>query len=302
MNLSEYSYLLHPLVGAIIGYITNWIAVKMLFRPRKAYYIGKLKLPFTPGIIPRNQSRLARGISNTISNSLLNEETLKENLLSDSIKDQIKAAVDNYLNETDLEPFSLNDLILRNASPEVYNDTVNNLIDSVSNSIFNTVKEANLASSISHQIEEAINENMKQGFLSNLARKPIVSKIAVSLEPEIDNYINEHGKEIIHEMVSKEITKYLNTSTLDLKEFINKSNIDASSFVVNIYTQTITSQLTNILNTINIKQVIENKINSMDAKTVEDLVLSIISRELNALVSLGAFIGFILGLANIFIK
>ena len=78
----DYSLLMHPLVGAIIGYITNWIAVKMLFRPSKAIYIGKFRLPFTPGIIPKNQSRLAPGISNAISGSLLNEDVLKENLLS----------------------------------------------------------------------------------------------------------------------------------------------------------------------------------------------------------------------------
>ncbi len=29
-----------PVFGLIIGYFTNWIAVKMLFRPREAKYIG----------------------------------------------------------------------------------------------------------------------------------------------------------------------------------------------------------------------------------------------------------------------
>ena len=43
----------------------------MLFRPYRAVYIGKRQLPFTPGLIPRNQERLAQRISDTIMGSLL---------------------------------------------------------------------------------------------------------------------------------------------------------------------------------------------------------------------------------------
>ncbi|AVZ30321.1 hypothetical protein BMF81_01744 [Nodularia spumigena UHCC 0039] len=64
-------YLLPPVLGGIIGYFTNDIAIKMLFRPYKAIYIAGRKVPFTPGLIPRNQERLAKNISNTIMGSLL---------------------------------------------------------------------------------------------------------------------------------------------------------------------------------------------------------------------------------------
>lgn len=49
----------------------------MLFRPYKAKYIGKRKLPFTPGLIPANQERLAKRISDTIMGSLLTPEELQ---------------------------------------------------------------------------------------------------------------------------------------------------------------------------------------------------------------------------------
>jgi uncharacterized membrane protein YheB (UPF0754 family) len=64
-------------VGGIIGYFTNDIAIKMLFRPYQAIYIGKQRLPFTPGLIPRNQERLALKISNTIMGSLLTPTELQ---------------------------------------------------------------------------------------------------------------------------------------------------------------------------------------------------------------------------------
>ncbi|MDH6068717.1 DUF445 family protein [Chrysosporum ovalisporum APH033B] len=70
-------YLLPPVLGGIIGYFTNDIAIKMLFRPYQAIYITGRKVPFTPGLIPRNQERLAKNISNTIMGSLLTPEELQ---------------------------------------------------------------------------------------------------------------------------------------------------------------------------------------------------------------------------------
>ena len=66
-----------PVVGGIIGYFTNDIAIKMLFRPYRAIYIKGRQLPFTPGLIPRNQERLAKRISDTIMGSLLTPEELQ---------------------------------------------------------------------------------------------------------------------------------------------------------------------------------------------------------------------------------
>jgi len=71
-------YVAPPIVGGIIGYFTNDIAIKMLFRPYKAIYIGKSQLPFTPGLIPRNQERLAKNVSDTIMGSLLTPAELQK--------------------------------------------------------------------------------------------------------------------------------------------------------------------------------------------------------------------------------
>ena len=67
-----------PVVGGIIGYFTNDIAIKMLFRPYRALYLGKQRIPFTPGLIPRNQERLAKRISDTIMGSLLTPDELQK--------------------------------------------------------------------------------------------------------------------------------------------------------------------------------------------------------------------------------
>ncbi len=66
-----------PVLGGIIGYFTNDIAIKMLFRPYRAIYIAGRRVPFTPGLIPRNQERLALNISKTIMGSLLTPHELQ---------------------------------------------------------------------------------------------------------------------------------------------------------------------------------------------------------------------------------
>ncbi len=67
-----------PVVGGIIGYFTNDIAIRMLFRPYTAKYFAGRKIPFTPGLIPRNQERLAKRISDTIMGSLLTPDELQK--------------------------------------------------------------------------------------------------------------------------------------------------------------------------------------------------------------------------------
>jgi uncharacterized membrane protein YheB (UPF0754 family) len=66
-----------PIAGSIIGYFTNDLAINMLFRPYKPIFLFKRQLPFTPGLIPRNQERLAKRVSDTIMGSLLTPEELQ---------------------------------------------------------------------------------------------------------------------------------------------------------------------------------------------------------------------------------
>lgn len=66
-----------PIIGGVIGYFTNDLAIKMLFRPYRPLYLAGRKLPFTPGLIPSNQERLAQRIADTIMGSLLTPEELQ---------------------------------------------------------------------------------------------------------------------------------------------------------------------------------------------------------------------------------
>ncbi|MGK7921986.1 MAG: DUF445 domain-containing protein [Trichodesmium sp.] len=95
-------YIVPPIAGGIIGYFTNDIAIKMLFRPYRAYYIFGRKLPFTPGLIPANQERLAKRVADTIMGSLLTPSEL-QNLARRLLKTERMEAAILWLLQMSLE-------------------------------------------------------------------------------------------------------------------------------------------------------------------------------------------------------
>ena len=60
-----------PLVGIFVGWLTNVLAIEMLFKPRKALKIGKFRVPFTPGLIPLNKERMIDKASHHTAEVLL---------------------------------------------------------------------------------------------------------------------------------------------------------------------------------------------------------------------------------------
>ncbi|MFN5513736.1 MAG: DUF445 domain-containing protein [Cyanobacteriota bacterium] len=85
--------ILPPIAGGVIGYFTNDIAIKMLFRPYQPRFIGAYQLPLTPGLIPRNQKRLAQRVADTIMGSLLTPEELQRLAQKLLQKERVEAAL-----------------------------------------------------------------------------------------------------------------------------------------------------------------------------------------------------------------
>lgn len=66
-------WVLLPSVGALIGYATNWVAIRMLFHPRRRRF-------GVQGLLPRRQADLARTIGTVVADDLLDPEALLEPL------------------------------------------------------------------------------------------------------------------------------------------------------------------------------------------------------------------------------
>lgn len=64
-------------VGAIIGAITNALAIKMLFRPFKPWKIGTWQIPFTPGLIPKRREEISEQLGRLVEDYLFTAKGLK---------------------------------------------------------------------------------------------------------------------------------------------------------------------------------------------------------------------------------
>ena len=84
-----YQIILPVAISALIGYCTNYVAIKMLFLPRKALHIGKWRLPMTPGVIPKNKSRLATAVGNAVSDRLNTQQNILEGVKNSGVQERI---------------------------------------------------------------------------------------------------------------------------------------------------------------------------------------------------------------------
>lgn len=299
----NYSIIIRPLIGAVIGYVTNWIAVKMMFRPIKTIQIGKYTLPFTPGIIPKNKERLAKAIGNSISNNILTEDTLKDYLLSKDIKKQIKEKINLVLFYTENEnSITLQNYISSYIGNINYNKCIDNIKNNLTSSIFETVISYELGTLISKQLEIVVKEKIKSSPLSFLGGNAIISAISQNASNKIDEYIKLNGKDLIYNMVSDEVEKYTSYKASDICKSLENSNINMQNLIMNMYENFVVKTVPIILKNIDVAKIIENKICSMNILELENLLLQIMKKELNSLINLGALIGFILGLINLLLK
>ncbi|WP_107943310.1 DUF445 domain-containing protein [Metasolibacillus fluoroglycofenilyticus] len=76
-------------VGAIVGAATNYMAIKMLFRPYKPIYFMHWRLPLTPGLIPKRRDVLAIQLGKTVADYLLTPDTIKKKFLSQDVRDNV---------------------------------------------------------------------------------------------------------------------------------------------------------------------------------------------------------------------
>lgn len=101
-------YILLPLIAGLIGWFTNYIAVVMLFRPRRPVRI--LGITFQ-GIFPKRQKVLAERIGRLVAEQLLSSNDLKEKLLADDNIDEIlymiEDKIDDYLLHTFPEKYPI---------------------------------------------------------------------------------------------------------------------------------------------------------------------------------------------------
>ena len=88
------AWLAPPLVGAFIGYMTNYVAIRMLFRPLKPWRIFGLRVPMTPGVIPARRHDLAKNIGRMVGSHLLTSDDVGRAVSGERFQKELAAIID----------------------------------------------------------------------------------------------------------------------------------------------------------------------------------------------------------------
>ncbi|MEG0292258.1 MAG: DUF445 family protein [Anaerovoracaceae bacterium] len=290
-----------PVVGAVIGYCTNYIAVKMLFRPLKPKYIGKFKIPFTPGIIPKGRDRLAKAVGEAVGGTLLTEESLKATLLSEELKSKVGEEAKAFLKAKELDETLVRDKLLNYMEEDRLNQKVDNACELISSKIYNKIEEMDIGTVVANQVVTAVKEKVQGSFVAMMLNDQLLESFVPTISTKINEYIETYGKTTIDEKIQIEKNNVLTKGTNELVMYISDFGINIEKFAINIYESLITQKLNIALEHLNLTKIVENQIMHMDILDLENLILSVMKKELNAIVNLGAIIGFVLGLVMIFV-
>ncbi len=207
-------YIIGALIGAVIGYITNWLAIKMLFRPREAKYIFGMKLPFTPGLIPKEKSRIANKVGETVGTHLLNSDSLSKALKDDKIKAKFNEVAKEKINQVINSNSTLEDS-LKNTLGENYYVLKGNMINNITKTILESIQEEEFKSKVKFYIVDSIKERLNKNpekiidFInSNKFKEAIINTLE-----------EEKTRDIIGKAILKEV-KTLGKEDLTIEEVI----------------------------------------------------------------------------------
>ena len=291
-----------PLVGGVIGYITNDLAIRMLFRPRKALYIGRFHVPFTPGLIPSQQGRIAQSIGSVVSGQLLNEETLRQTLLSQGTLDTLRKKITTFLRVLSKDERTVYDCLRQ---PEIRGKadiSVDALQQKLTDALCAKIVDARLGYAV---VDSVIGDRMdfitQNALLSRLIDGNAQETIREKLAEKVNDIIAEKAPDASAAIVSHYRGEIMDARLCDLYARIQDREAKIIDSVMELYVALLGNNLGRLLEAVNIEKIVVDKINGLDAAQLEATIFGIMRRELKAIVYLGALLGFLMGFINLLI-
>ena len=321
----ETSYIIAPLLGGVIGYITNDIAIRMLFRPHTAKYVFGIHIPFTPGIIPKEKGRIAEAIGGVISENLMNKEVLEKYLLSEDMIGKVRSAVEEFIATQQKNNETVVQFLGHYLSKEEIHTVAQNINQSITKQTYEKLADSSVGEKVAHIAIDHVAQKLTidgaqellsgiggalggiGGMAAGLFGGNIVAKFLGMLrEPaehflakNINTMLQDNGEEIVSNMIGGEVETFLNKPVCKLLEGHEEQLAQAVNTIESIYRSIITEHLPKILDSIDISKIVREHINEMDVNETEKLIFQVMDKELKAIVWLGALLGLVMGSINL---
>lgn len=321
------SYIIAPLVGGVIGYVTNDIAIRMLFRPHTAKHIMEWRVPFTPGIIPKEKERIAEAVGTAISDNLMSEAVLEKYLLSDNMVNRVRTSIVDFIANQKTNSETVAQFLEHYLSYEEVAALADSVKEGLTRQMHDKISDPELGRQVAkaamEYVADKINSNGAADILSEIgglvgglgmAAKLLFTGCVINkflellrepverfLAKNVNEILQKNGDAIISNLVESETDKFLSRPVKDLLAGQNAKLADAVNTMVSIYKTIISDHLPKILESIDISTIVRERINEMDMDETEKLILQVMNKELRAIVWLGALLGMLMGCVNIFL-
>lgn len=171
-------FLVMILISGAIGWITNWVAIKMLFRPHKEINFGLFKIQ---GLIPKRKAEIGTGIASIIQNELISVKDVISNIDREEFSKRLNALIDEVLDKN-----------LKKKVKEKFPFLQMFFTDKIAKDVGNTIKDIIMGN------QEKIFE-----IFSNYAEENIDFEVIIS--DKISNFSLDKLEEIITFLAKKEL-------------------------------------------------------------------------------------------------
>ena len=294
------NYILPPILGGIIALSTNWLAIKMLFRPHRAKYIFGIRVPFTPGLIPKERDRLTAKLAEAISTRLLTPDVLAQGLSDPSLWPLPDMTIGEALAAWGVE------------SPGAYLEPLSQRAKTVVDKLLPgalaaipTLERglpqltAELDAALAALTYKVIDENL--GTMAKLFISK--EKIYHSIKANLLAYVaDSQNYDLIREKIHHGIDALLSNEDVQqaLAEKLYTINIKEAlgAFLVkekHAVARALGLAASYIAQNMPIQDMIVGKLNAFDIAEAEDLILDVAGRELRLIIWLGGFLGLVIG-------
>lgn len=291
MNLSHW---IGPIVGAVIGLCTNYIAVVMLFHPKNEIKVFGHTLPFSPGAIPKEKKRIARSVGDIVAHDLLTQEDIEEKCLKseDFVIERCMKILDKEIHES---------LVKALKSEENYQEMLSQSKEKMVEYIMIRINSLDIEKLLMQECMETVDQKIGDSALLRLMSGSVVASLSAPVSQQISNFLNGRAKEMLEEEIEM---KWHEWEALSFQEALNALNLNqekVESELRSFYRNLVHHMIPLVLDQLNIQAVVEEKICEMSNDELEALALKAMKKEFTLIVYLGGLIGFLLGCIQLMI-
>jgi uncharacterized membrane-anchored protein YjiN (DUF445 family) len=281
----------------------------MLFRPLEEIRIFGIRLPFTPGILPKQRGRLAQSIGGMVERELLTPEILRQRLGREDVQEKIRHTIslftENILEKTPAEILDGGGHALAEKIPGV----MEKLYPAFSAAVMNFLRRNDIRREL---------ESKGRIILSNIFIKLNTFQRFFLSAGQYDLTLQEKMPEIIEEFIVNaenflmdgRVKKTLTNAAAGsfsgmiagqdqkIGSFFNvneNNKKELDNFLFKKLTDAADGQIENILASINVKTLVSERIDSLDMLRVERIILDVMADQFKWINIFGGILGFLIG-------